>query len=214
MSIKIEYKSLTSQAYQIIKNMILNSELKPGKRIIEEKLGKEMGISRTTVKRALAKLVEDGLLEEKPFKGSYVKNINLNDILDIYNVREVLEGLAARLAADLIENKKLLKMKKILKKAEDCIKKEDYDSYVKLDNEFHEILAKASKNIIIFKMINNFNIRKFSFNIGLIRPVEETLVEHRAIIDAIDKHNSDLSEKLVRDHISNTRERILNKYKK
>lgn len=214
MSIKIEYKSLTSQAYQIIKNMILNSELKPGKRIIEEKLGKEMGISRTTVKRALAKLVEDGLLEEKPFKGSYVKNINLNDILDIYNVREVLEGLAARLAADLIENKELLEMKKILKKAEDCIKKEDYDSYVKLDNEFHEILAKASKNIIIFKMINNFNIRKFSFNIGLIRPVEETLVEHRAIIDAIDKHNSDLSEKLVRDHISNTRERILNKYKK
>jgi len=205
----IEHKNLNERVYEVIRDMIVSRELRPGERIIEEELAEKLGVSRTPIMRALIRLNQEGLIEKIPRKGTYVKKFLLKDALAIYDVREVIEGLAARLAASSITDKQIQKMREIFEKAESLTKKEHFDAYVKADMKFHELLVQASGNKIILEIINNFRLRINSFNIGLIRSPSETLKEHLAIIDALSKHKADLAEKLVRQHIRTTRERLI-----
>jgi len=206
---KLSHKSLSQRVYEIIRDMIIARKLKPGQRIIEVDLAAELGVSRTPVKRALTKLNEEGLVEALPRQGTFVKKFLLKDALAIYDVREVLEGLASRLAASSITDKEIRGMKKLFEGAEEFIKKRDFDAYVKVDMKFHKLLAQASGNEIVHQIITNFHLQIRSFHAGvLIRPPSETLKDHLAIIDALAKHEPDLAEKLVRQHIRTSRKRL------
>lgn len=213
----IIYKPLSEQAFEIIKNMIATHKLKPEERIIEEQLAKNINVSRTTVKRALTRLIEIGLLEDKPRKGIYVKKFYLHTILSIFDVREVLEGLAVRTATALINDEQIQKMMELIQMMEDFTERHDFESYLETDVKFHKLIVKASKNTILDQIINKFHIQMNSFNmvykIGLIRPASETLIEHQSIFNAIEKREADLAEKLIRNHIRATREKIPEKFK-
>jgi len=208
---RMEYKNLSERVYEIIRDMITTRELRSRERIVEEELAKKLGVSRTPIKRALAKLNEEGLVKVVPRQGTYVEKFSLKDALSIYDAREVLEGLAARLAASSITDKQVKEMREIFRNAEDFIEKKDFDAYIKADIKFHGLLAQASGNKIISQIIANFHLRINSFNVGLIRSPSETLKEHLSIIDALSKHESDLAEKLIREHIKTSREKLLSK---
>jgi len=130
------------------------------------------GVCRPTVK--------DGLLEDRPRQGGFIRKYTLQDILEIYDLREVTAGLCARYAALNMTNKDFM--------------------------ELHDKIVDYSRAKITPDIISNFHISLLSFNIGLIRDPEETVREHREIIDSLRAGNSVNAENLMREHIRKSRE--------
>ena len=105
LNLKNEHKNLEQRAYEIIKDMILSGELKPNIRLKEVEMARQLNVSRTTIKMALVRLKEDYLVENAPTQGLRVKLSNFEEILEAFDIREVLDGLASRIAARTTDEK-------------------------------------------------------------------------------------------------------------
>lgn len=205
----IHYQNLDEPIYVRLKEMIINGDLKPGEKIVQEKIAESLGVSRTPLMKALLALENDYLLESIPRRGMYVKTLNDKEIHDIYVCREALEGMAARLLA-MEQNPSHVKQLK------DCFQpffkknKIDVAAYTKADEKFHSLLIKLTNNAPMDKIYFFGNIYEKVVSRGLLRPPEETLEEHKNIIMAIETGEADLAEKYARRHIENSRKLLLN----
>ena len=112
--VRIKTEILSSQIYQALKEMISNYRFSPGSRLNVEKLSEEFGVSRTPIWEAIRRLQQEGLVKKIPNRGVFMAEMTLPMALQLYQVREVLEGLAGNLAANNIDAKMLRKMEKCL----------------------------------------------------------------------------------------------------
>lgn len=202
---KIEHVDLSLRVYDALKGMILSGQLAPGQKITQMKLADEIGVSRTPLLKALQMLEHELLVESVPRRGMFVKAMKPEEIIDAFDCREGLEGIAARLTAERITDSQLRKLEKLFapfKDQTDISVKE----YGQADQQFHKMLIQFSGNHILPRIEMVGNIHIISYNRGLIRPPEETLPEHDAIIDAIAAHDSDLAEQHARAHLRKSRE--------
>lgn len=202
----INNKTLSEQTYLELKKMIVNRKFEPGQKITEEEIADQLGISRTTVKKAFTTLVKDGLLEDRPRQGVFIRKYSLQEILEIYDLREVTAGLCARYAALNMTNKEFLELEGILECMKAAIAEKNHDEYVECDMKFHDKIVEYSRAMITPDIISNFHISLLSFNIGLIRDPEETVMEHGKIIGSLREGNTENAEKLMREHIRKSRE--------
>jgi len=201
MAIKVKYNSLEELVYKRLKKMILNRQLKPGEQIIQDQLAKKMGVSRTPLRRALSQLVNEHLVITVPRGSTYVREFSQEEIVAIYEMREVLEGLTCRKAVFFINKNQLDFFRSLYKKAMESAKKGDQKPYEKADEKFHFFLIKTSQINLLLEMVKSFYILISRYARGLVRPPQETFPEHMAIIDALENRDSELAEKLVREHI-------------
>jgi len=204
----INNKTLTEQTYLELKKMILNKEFKLGEKIVEGKIAAKIGVSRTTVKKAFNSLVKEGFLKEIPRHGVFLKQLSKQEILEMYDLREVTEGLCARYAALNISNKGINELLKIYKKMEIALEKGNNDEYVQFDIDFHEIIVRYSDSIITNSIISNFNIQLRTFGVGIIREPSETINEHRDIIESLRRGDPKQAEFIMREHIIKSREKL------
>jgi len=204
MDFKIKYKSLDELVYKRIKSMILNKQLKPGAKIIQSYLAEKLGVSRTPIRRALSQLAKEHLVEVDSRGTTHVRNFSKQEMITIFEIREVLEGLACRRAAQVVEKEKLEYFKNLYKKALEATTSSDWRVYEKADIKFHFFVIEASGVKLLEDMVKSFHILSTSFTPGLIRPPKETFPEHMAIIDALARHNPDAAESLMREHLKNT----------
>ena len=204
MTRKINYESLDELVYKRIKAMILNNELKPGTKIIQHQLAEELAVSRTPVHRALSQLAREHLVKIIPRGGTYVRDFSKEEMITIFEMREVLEGLSCRKAALVVSKNRLSFFRDLYKKAMKSAEEGDWKAYKKADEKFHFFLIESSRIDLlreIAKSFHIFNILSNRYIQGLIRPPQETFPEHMALIDALEHHDPDLSEKLMREHI-------------
>lgn len=202
----VNNKTLSEQTYLELKKMIVNRKFEPGRKITEEEIADQLGVSRTTVKKAFTTLVKDGLLEDRPRQGVFIRKYTLQEVLEIYDLREVTAGLCARYAALNMRNKDFKELEGIYDRMKTAISESDHDEYVECDMEFHDKIVDYSRAKITPDIISNFHISLLSFNIGLIREPEETVQEHREIIDSLRAGNTVNAENLMREHIRKSRE--------
>jgi len=208
---RVKHKSVEEKTFETLKDMILVQELKPGERIIQDSVARNLGVSRTPVKKALTKLAELGLVTVKSKGQIYVRRFSKKEILAIYDVREVLEGLSARLAAEKIDDAKdIKKMREMFTHLKESASKSPSKLYVATDLKFHEFLAQKSGNDVLCKIIQYFGIQIAAFEPGVFRSPKDTLKDHLEIINALANHNGELAETLMRTHIRATREKIAN----
>lgn len=201
MSIKVKYNSLDELVYNKLKEVILNKHLKPGQQIIQEQLAKKLGVSRTPLRRALSQLAKEHLVTMLPRGGAHVREFSQEEIVAIYEIREVLEGLACRKAALSVSKNRLDFFRSLYKKAMESVKKGDWEAYEKTDEKFHFFLIEASQIDFLQEMVKSFYILVSRYARGLVRPPQKTFPEHMAIIDALENQDSELAEKLIREHI-------------
>jgi len=201
MNPKINYKSVDELVYDKIKSMILNNHLKPGTKIIQHKLAEELGVSRTPVRRALTQMVKEHLVRVAPRGRFYVRDFSIAEMVTIFEMREVLEGLACRKAALKVSKKKLDYFGDLYRKALELAEKDGWESYRKVDEKFHTFLIEVSGVELLKEIVKSFQILSNSYTPGLIRPPQETFPEHMAIIKALKSRNPELSEKLMREHL-------------
>lgn len=197
----MEHLELVDRVYMSVKQMILNQELAPGEKLVQEKLASRLGVSRSPLLKALQRLESELLVRSIPRRGMYVREVNHRDIKDVFECRAVIEGLCARLTAEKISSKQL-------KALEACftpfVGQEDIDreTYAKADRKFHQYLLEFSGNRVVTRLEMLTNIHLTAFQAGLLRPPTETLPEHLEIVAAIKKGDGLLAEKLLRKHIT------------
>lgn len=204
----IKAENLDQKAYQIIKDMIENRELSPGQKIPQEKLAAELGISRTPLISALKFLEQEKLVETIPRRGFFVRLFTLDEMVSIFEIREVLEGLSARRAAESITDKQAQYIQRIFKPFSTDKDISDYHAYSFADRKFHNYIADISSREFLRSFLQTFNIVSLAYlyptKEGLIRTPNETIKEHINIVEAICDHDPIAAEANMRFHLQTT----------
>jgi DNA-binding GntR family transcriptional regulator len=199
-----QHENLDQKVYQVIKEMIMNRQLLPGEKIPQESLASELGISRTPLVSALKFLEQEKLVEARPRRGYFVRLFTKEEMLSIFELREVLEGLAARRAAGHITDPQITSLNGFFSKFKSVGTIDDYKGYSREDRRFHFFVMDIGAKEFLKSILLTTNIISFSYQVpsseGLIRPPSETLVEHEAVIDAISHRDAKAAENLMREH--------------
>lgn len=208
---EIQYQDLSYEVYKRLKAMILANELLPGEQLKQEHIAARLGISRMPLHKAFQMLENEMLVENLPRRGFFVTRIDNKQLIDAFECREALEGVAVRRATQIMTRDELAYLKSLFKpfigKA-----KVDEQKYIEADQKFHNSILKFSRNEILkkFEVISNITYR--TYRGGLIRTPGETLPEHLAIIDAIEKKDAELAEKLTREHSGKSQKCLIEKF--
>jgi DNA-binding GntR family transcriptional regulator len=208
-----DHVNLDQKVYRQLKSMILDQNLKSGSKIYQEKLAEDLGISRTPLVNALKKLEQEHLITAIPRKGFYVREFSKGEMVYIFELREVLEGLAARRASLLISGSQVQKLQNLytgLKTAEAC---GSVEKYAQEDRRFHLFLINLGGDHLLSNMLETYSVITFSYLVkfrgGLVRPPQETLPEHLAIIEAIIRKDPETAEQAVRLHFKRSLEKLI-----
>ncbi|MDQ2085517.1 GntR family transcriptional regulator [Herbivorax sp. ANBcel31] len=198
--------SLRAKVFYHIQNDILNGVYKPGDTLTEKKLCEDLGVSRTPIREAIMQLELEGLVQSVPNKGVVVKGISTKDIEEIYTIRMMIEGFAAKLAAENITKEELDELKETVDFEEFYTTKNDKEHLIKFDLKFHELIFKAGKSNPLIHLQKTFNhyvqkARVTSYKTPL--RAQKALEEHKAILTAIINKDADLAEKFAVQHIKN-----------
>lgn len=205
------YKPLREMVFESLREAIILGKLRPGERLMEIQLAEEMGVSRTPVREAIRKLELEGFVVMVPRKGAYVAGISVKDIVDVFEVRAALEGLAAGLAAERITGDEMDHLERSLLKINKM--EENLDTIVEGDTSFHALIYQASRNQRLVQIITHLQeqIQRFRMT-SLSQPgrVKIALDEHKMIVEAISDRNIELAQNLAREHIENAEQSLLN----
>lgn len=207
---EIKYTDLSYEVYKRLKAMILSNEFKPGEKLVQEHIAARFGVSRMPLHKAFQMLENEMLVVNMPRRGFYVTEIDLNQLLDAFECREALEGIAARRATAAITEKELEELQLLFKP---FVGKKDIDvkKYIDADQEFHNAILKISGNQILQKFEIIKNIASQTYRGGLLRMPDETLQEHLGIIEAIAKGDQKLAEERMREHSVKTQQKLREK---
>ncbi len=206
MDLKINQNNLSEQAYGKIKLLILDDVLKPGEKIIQEKMAERLGISKIPLIQALSVLQNERLIEYHPRKGFFVRKISKQEYYDLIDVRRILECLAVqKIIGNLNEGVKKT-LRKFLSDFEKYNEKKDYIKYYDVDKKFHYFLFEASANSYLKHINNSFNILLLCFTKGFRTKIELSMDYHRKIINAILKKEMAEALKLMKVHIEHKKE--------
>ena len=190
-------QSLTTKVYNHIRNGILDGSYKDGDFLVETRLAEELEVSRTPIREALKQLELEGLVVSIPNRGSMVQAISENDIDDIFTIRQILEGITQEQMDSLTEKLELMEF---------YTKKGDANQLTRLDNEFHDIIYKASDSRMLKHILGSLhqNIRRArTSNLNLPARSNESLEEHRAIFAAMEAKDALAAKKAMEEHIKN-----------
>ena len=206
------YKPLRELVCENIRQAIIEGTFSPGERLMEIQLADEMGVSRTPVREAIRKLELEGFVVMIPRRGTYVADISIKDITEIYEIRTCLDTLAAGLAAERITDEELEALNRLLVEIGQHIADNNMEKIVEADTAFHDILYQASRNERLRSIINNLREqltgirgRSMSYPGRLI----ETMEEHRTLVDSIAARDSERAQEAARVHIENAEHTLM-----
>ena len=207
------YPSKTEKVYKILRDDVIEKRLLSGQRLVERELIDRLGVSKTPVREALARLKRDGLVRGNLHQSVFVTRILRKDAVEIYNLREVLEGLAAKSAAEKIIPDKAKKLRSIVQLSEECIKENSLKKYARLDLEFHNLIGMIGQNERLCKMMQHLHYQtRILMTTSMALPgrgAKISLSEHKKVVEAIINHNLDLAEKMAKEHIKKTKKAVL-----
>lgn len=207
LPIKLDsYKPLRELVFEALREAIINGDLPPGERLMEVQVAEELGVSRTPVREAIRKLELEGLVAMIPRKGAYVSGLSMKDLIEVFEIRGALEGVASSLAAERATEEELEDLERYLVKTAELIESKDFAGVVEVDTDFHSLLYKTSRNSRLAQIINNLReqIQRFrQTSLSYPGRMKEALEEHRKIVEAISDRNPELASQLAQEHIEN-----------
>jgi len=215
---------LQEKAYRLILDRIVRGSLPPGGRLSEPGLADEIGISRTPVRDAVTQLQCEGLIERKPRYGTFVRELDENDIRELYELREGLESFATGLAAERISEEGLERLAGLLKKTRsiaDSLKKSGAEelsggplrTFLAADMGFHAIIIQSAGNFHITKIIAQSHILSGIFSRQRISHrldvVQKVVKSHGLILHALQCHDPEAASNEVAAHIRQSKQNSL-----
>ncbi len=187
-----------------IEEAILSGRLKPRERLVEMDFISQFGVSRTVIREALKRLEAKGLIRATPYRGAVVADVTTGEIEEIYFVRAELEQIAARLVVKHITQKEIQNLKKVSREVERHFRERTHQM-IEMDSEFHRMLFRACRNSYLYDMIDYLRTKAHIVRYNawsLPHRVEQSIVEHREMIKAIEDRNLPQLEKLIVKHLT------------
>ena len=213
---KKKHKVLANGIAEDIKNAIIKDEIKPGEKIIESQIAREMGVSRSPLREAIQKLEKENILVVIPYKGIYVNMLGKKEIEDIYNLRIMLEAYAIKKIIEKKDKKILQILSKKAKDLKNTVKKGQIECLSQKDMEFHRTICLFADNKKLIEIWEGF-----AEQVEILIKLEEkynkrleiTLSEHEELLSLIEQGKIVESQKKISSHILDSLE-FLKEYKK
>ena len=183
--------------YKLLKSKIIKKELFPNCQIVEAQLSEETGISRTPIRAALKRLNYEGMVTIIRNRGAFVSNPTLDEIKAVYECKKLLESAAIRLACVNITHEELNELEELLQKEIETHAHKDLYQFIEINDKFHMIIAKASKNICYEKFITELmaksNVYLLFYDNFVFTATDESeaLKEHTRILNSLKARNID-----------------------
>lgn len=199
------HKPLREIVYEELKRQIMVGEIAPGTRMMEVELADEMGVSRTPVREAIRKLEKEGLVTIEPRRGAYASDISAKDMVDILEVRQDLEGMAAGIAAQKITEEGRIELEKIARGYKESVDKGDIEEIIKYDEAFHKYIVGLSGNKTLIKMVSQVQELALRFRYIYYEDFsrfKNQPSEHQIIVDAIVNGDASGARKSAEEHLA------------
>lgn len=214
---KLDYRTLRENVADEIRMKILNGDMKPGDKIIEQELASEFGISRGPVREALRQLEQEGMVEYSRNVGCSVKHIGMDDVYEIYYMRANYEMMAVRLYNAPFPQETIEKMEQVLEQMKQ-LHKEEYRKVFELDNEFHEAildlvsfkrLKKAWEDLNYGNIVTGYNMEIDSEQV-----IKRQYLIHEKLLNACKTGTPAQVEQAIADHYLRGVEKLIQKVNK
>jgi DNA-binding GntR family transcriptional regulator len=199
------------RAYLQLKQDIVAGVYSPNERLVEAPLTQSLGVSRNTLRTVLARLEQEGLVVLEPNRGGRVRSFSLEEAQELLRMREVLEGLVARLAAERATKEQRAGLRSAVEATERALADDDLMRYSALNREFHMLLIAAAKSPQAAAALDSlhFPLVKFQFQVVLVPGrKQQNLDEHQELLRAVEKEDGDAAERTAREHIRHIREAL------
>ena len=196
--------SLSKVVSDQIRGQILAGKLRPGERLVEDRLSAELGVSRVPVREALLGLSMAGLVRLEPNRGATVTSVTPEMLADLVEVRSLLEALNARLAAQRHDPEIVALLQDTLKRGNAAALSGSADELARLNGEFHERLAEASRNSVLSDIMRSLRERTgLAFSINGRDRAAEDWKEHAGILAAVIEGDAEIAALLAARHVKN-----------
>lgn len=202
---------LSTRICDTLRAKIVTGELKPGDSLAEKKLEEEFKVSRTPVREAIRQLEAEGLVRLLPKKGAVVEGVTEQDLEEIYTIRMMIEGLAARWAAMRITKEEGDNLYELVELLEFFQGKGEVDRMTEIDNKFHQLILDASKSKSLQHALRGFMdyAQKARFaSLRISGRSEKMFEEHLKIYKAIIRRDAEEAEKAMREHVMEARSNL------
>jgi DNA-binding GntR family transcriptional regulator len=194
---------LSEKAYQLIKKKVITLELPPSAVIDEHNLMQQLDLGRTPIREALQRLDSEGLVTVVPRRGTFVSDVSVTDLQKIFELRIILEGFCARLAAQRITEEHIEKMEMVL-----CDLEELQDghppAFISIDKRFHKLLYRAADNEFLAETLDrlyDLSLRLWYLVLNRLDDVRDVIEQHHNVLDALRDGDAAQAEMLVQTHI-------------
>jgi DNA-binding GntR family transcriptional regulator len=208
-------RTLTAQVVARLRDLILSGELAPGSRIDQNELAQRFGISLVPIREALARLQSSGLVRMLPHRGVFVEALSIEELIDIYSVREVLEEEAARLACDHLTPVDLAELEALAACMEESAASSDDDTFLEANRNFHFTIYRAANRPHLLQIIEQLWDQSTRYRTVQLHIIPErarlSLFETRAIIAACRRRDRDALGYMVRYKVHQTTVGLLEK---
>jgi DNA-binding GntR family transcriptional regulator len=209
-----EIRSMQLTVADSIRQQIISGELGSGAALSEVTLAAEHGVSRTPVREALKQLQTEGLVEIRPRVGTFVTTPSRAEIIELFQMKELLEGAAARFLAQRGEVPELQALRVNIAKSDEALANNDVAAYTDLVGEFHALIVEGAGNS---KLVQHYRTlmnqlaytRLVSTSLSLPGRFAESENEHRVILDIIETRDAAGSERLMRQHVQASQDALL-----
>jgi DNA-binding GntR family transcriptional regulator len=194
---------LSDRVKEYIVEAVLSGELKPGERIVESSMARQLGVSQAPVREAIRDLVLLGFLESEPYKGTSVRSLTPEELWETYTVRAALESLAARLAATHLTGDDVDALQLILDEMMEAARQKDLDRLVSLDNQFHETILQISRNRTLYQLWKTLQYGTWSIVTYRISSYEPTYLasRHQDLLKALKSGDPETAMHVMQHHI-------------
>lgn len=213
-----EVRTLAERVFNQLQDAIVRGELAPGAKITEPGLSKAYGISRGPLREAMRRLEAHRLIERVPHVGARVVKLSMKELLELFDVREAMESMAARLAARHMSAEEIAGLRDVLAVHERQSDLQSGEAYYQRegDLDFHYRIVLGSHNRMLMTILCDdlyylVRLYRTQFSASGTRP-QRAFVEHHRIVDAIEAGDEELAELLMRRHVSASRENVAERY--
>jgi len=213
----LQKHSLANAVQQEIERLINAGDLCPGDKLTEAVLSEKLGVSRGPVREAFRVLEEAGLLKLEKNRGVYVRQVPLEEALEIFDLRAMIEAHVGSTLATLATPAQLAKLKELVRQMEIAVRQEDEATYYRLNIEFHESMVSYAGNkklVVLYRKLTRelslFRRRNFSDHTLM----QTSVKEHRDILSAISARNASKAAEALRQHVLHSREKTIQNHAK
>ena len=207
--------TLSDQTTTALREAIVKGDIAPGEKLNEPRLAEQFSVSRGPLREAIRRLVAMGLIRHIPNVGASVVTLSLTNITDLYDVREVLEGKAAALAATNMNAQERLELRELIDIHRQHIET-NAGQYMQVEGDFdfhYKIIQGCGNAMLTHQLCHELYhlVRMFRYQTSRFKTrSNRALVEHEQLVYAIEQRDSDMAEMLMRRHISRAKESIIN----